>query len=217
MYFSEPFTRIGAWIDMLLIANHKEGYFFVRGNKVTVSRGQIGMSQESFAKRWKWSRGKVSRFILSLETDGQIVQQKNNVTTLISICNYNEYQTDGTTDNASSSTTDGRQTVLQTDTNNKNNNLNNDNTDNKGVEEKAKRFVPPTIDEIKIYCLERKNKVDPDKFFNFYQSKGWMVGRSKMKDWKAAIHTWEKSEKPGQYTHPAAVYKQENSKTDSRF
>jgi hypothetical protein len=216
MYFSEPFTRMGAWIDMLLIANHKEGYFFVRGNKVTVSRGQIGMSQENFAKRWKWSRGKVSRFILSLENDGQIVQHKSNVTTLISICNYNQYQTDGTTDDTASNTTDGHQTVQQTDINNNDNNLNNENTDNKG-KEKSKRFVPPTIDEIKIYCLERKNKVDPEKFFNFYQSKGWLVGRNKMKDWKASIHTWEKSDKSGPYIHPAAAYKQDNSEIDLRF
>lgn len=102
------------------------------------------------------------------------------------------------------------------DINNNDNNLNNDNTDNKGIGEKAKRFVPPTIDEIKIYCLERKNKVDPEKFFNFYQSKGWLVGKSKMKDWKASIHTWEKSEKT-QYEHPSAAHQQQNSNTDSRF
>ncbi len=217
MYFSEPFTRIGAWIDMLLIANHKEGYFFVRGNKVTVSRGQIGMSQDSFAKRWKWSRGKVSRFILALENDGQIVQHKSNVTTIISICNYNQYQTDGTTDNTASNTTDEQQTVQQTSANNNNNNSNNENTDNKG-KGKSKRFVPPTLDEVKNYCLERRNDVDPEKFINHYTANGWKVGgKAPMKDWQAAVRNWEKSEKPRQYTHPAAAYKQDNSKIDSRF
>ena len=54
------------------------------------------------------------------------------------------------------------------------------------------RFYPPTLDEIKAYCLERRNLVDPDRFYDFYSAKGWMVGKNKMKDWKAAVRTWEK-------------------------
>lgn len=57
---------------------------------------------------------------------------------------------------------------------------------------KSTRFVPPTVDEIKDYCLERNNNVDAEKFYDFYQAKGWMVGKNKMKDWKAAVRTWEK-------------------------
>ena len=60
--------------------------------------------------------------------------------------------------------------------------------DNKSV---TKKFSPPTIDEVKIYCLNRKNSVDAIKFINHYQSNGWMVGKNKMKDWKAAVRTWE--------------------------
>ena len=55
-------------------------------------------------------------------------------------------------------------------------------------------FVKPTIAEIKGYCLERDNNVDPERFFNYYESKGWLVGKSKMKDWKAAVRTWERSD-----------------------
>ena len=54
------------------------------------------------------------------------------------------------------------------------------------------RFKKPTISEIDSYCLERQNKIDAIAFFNFYESKGWMVGKNKMKDWRAAIITWEK-------------------------
>lgn len=57
---------------------------------------------------------------------------------------------------------------------------------------KSNRFITPTIEEIKNYCLERNNKVDADKFFDFYSSKGWMIGKNKMKDWRAAVRTWEK-------------------------
>ncbi len=58
-------------------------------------------------------------------------------------------------------------------------------------------FVIPTIEEIKLYLKENNiNSVDGDKFFNFYQAKGWMVGKNKMKDWKAAIRTWIKKDEP---------------------
>lgn len=53
----------------------------------------------------------------------------------------------------------------------------------------------PTIDEIRAYCTERGSKIDPEAFFDFYESKGWMVGKNPMKDWKAAVRTWEKREK----------------------
>jgi DNA replication protein DnaD len=92
MYFSEPFTRMQAWLDLLLLANIKDAYYYVRGNKVVVHRGQVGLSEVALAKRWKWSRSKVSRFLKYLENEQQIEQQKNSVTTLISIINYNEYQ-----------------------------------------------------------------------------------------------------------------------------
>lgn len=59
-------------------------------------------------------------------------------------------------------------------------------------------FQVPTLLEIQTYCKERQNTVDASKFFNFYESKGWMVGKNKMKNWKAAIHTWEKEDKPTQ-------------------
>lgn len=55
-----------------------------------------------------------------------------------------------------------------------------------------KRFTPPTVDEVAAYCGERNNRIDPQTFVDFYASKGWVVGKSKMKDWKAAIRTWEK-------------------------
>ena len=57
-----------------------------------------------------------------------------------------------------------------------------------------KRFQPPTIEEVKQHCKEKGIKVDPVQFVNFYEAKGWMIGKNKMKSWKAAIQTWKKSE-----------------------
>ena len=71
----------------------------------------------------------------------------------------------------------------------------------KGEEEKdegviparaRRRFVPPTLDEVRAYCEERKNGIDPEEWWNFYESKNWMIGKNKMAKWKSAIVTWER-------------------------
>ena len=54
-----------------------------------------------------------------------------------------------------------------------------------------KRFVRPTLEEVRAYCAERHNTVDPDRFFAYYEANGWSVGKRSMKDWKAAIRYWE--------------------------
>lgn len=56
----------------------------------------------------------------------------------------------------------------------------------------SKRFTPPSREEVQAYCEERKNNVDADSFVDFYSSKGWMVGKNPMKDWKACVRTWER-------------------------
>ena len=58
---------------------------------------------------------------------------------------------------------------------------------------KRKRFVPPTLEEVKDYCFERNNNVDAERFIDYYTSNGWKVGKNPMKDWKSAVRTWEKS------------------------
>lgn len=66
-------------------------------------------------------------------------------------------------------------------------------TDSDSAPKKSATFKPPTLEEVRAYCQERNNGVDADTFVNFYESKGWMVGKNKMKDWKSAVRTWEKN------------------------
>lgn len=73
--------------------------------------------------------------------------------------------------------------------------------DSKG-DKRAKRFVPPTLEEVRAYVAERHSPVDPQRFIDFYASKGWMVGKNKMKDWKAAVRTWEQRRKEEAGEHP---------------
>jgi len=91
-YFAEVFTKWQAWVDLLLLANHEDNYFEIRGNPITTKRGQVAYANETLAKRWRWSRGKVERFLKTLENDSQIEQQKGSILTLIIIKNYNDYQ-----------------------------------------------------------------------------------------------------------------------------
>lgn len=71
---------------------------------------------------------------------------------------------------------------------------NNKDIDNK-INNKRKGFAPPTIDEVKAYCAERKNNVDAEAFVAFYASKGWKVGSAPMHDWRSAVITWEKRDR----------------------
>ena len=76
------------------------------------------------------------------------------------------------------------------------NNIENENIDINSLYKKgSSHFQKPSLDDIREYCISRGNQVDPEQFFNFYESKGWMVGRSHMKDWRASVRTWEKREK----------------------
>jgi predicted phage replisome organizer len=67
-----------------------------------------------------------------------------------------------------------------------------------------KRFSPPSLDDVSAYCKERGNTVDAETFIDFYSGKGWMVGKNKMKDWKACIRTWEKRDSYGSESKPSA-------------
>lgn len=66
--------------------------------------------------------------------------------------------------------------------------------ENSNKRKTSSRFSAPSVDEVKKYCDERNNLVDPQTFVDFYESKGWMIGSSKMKSWQAAVRTWEKKE-----------------------
>ena len=68
-------------------------------------------------------------------------------------------------------------------------------SDNKQETQKSYKFTPPTLQQVKDYCQERANNVNPDKFINYYQANGWKVGKNPMKDWKACVRTWEQNSK----------------------
>ena len=91
-WLSEKFTKGQAWVDLIGLARWKDGTIVIKGNYIEAKRGQLHHSQLSLSKRWKWSRNKVRKYLFELEKVQQIEQQKNNVTTCITIVNYDKYQ-----------------------------------------------------------------------------------------------------------------------------
>lgn len=57
----------------------------------------------------------------------------------------------------------------------------------------TKRFSPPAVEEVRAYCIERRNNIDAERFVDYYTANGWQVGKNKMRDWKAAVRTWERN------------------------
>ena len=116
LYFSEPFTKWQAWSDLLIMANHKARCVDVRGIMITIEVGSVLASGDYLASRWKWSRGKVRRFLSYLEskTVQQIIQHKSNVCNVVTIKEWGLYQADGTADGtADGQQTDSRRTHLR--------------------------------------------------------------------------------------------------------
>jgi hypothetical protein len=191
--FDEPDKAL-AWIDLLLMARHDDGKIMLKGQVISISRGQVAMSQYGMEKRWKWSRNKVRRFLLLLENEGKIIVEAKPLTTIVTICNYSEYQDNGTTDGTTDGTANGTSTKLQAD------------TDIRKKERKERKnngadalFTPPTLGEIRAYMAERgvKDRVEAEKFLDFYTSKGWVVGKTKMKCWRATIRNWVRNSDGG--------------------
>jgi hypothetical protein len=211
LWLSEPFNRAQAWVDLILNANFVPGEMCVRGNIVKINRGEIGWSELTMAGRWKWSKGKVRRFLSYLELSGNIVQQKSFITTVISICNYERYQssdiTDRTADRTADSTANGQQTVHDI---------------RREEEEEGKEVKNPTTVSVKRYAFTAPTKQETASFFEtngstieeaskywyHYDANGWMVGKVKMKSWTSAAKKW--------ITNSKTIYLNGNGSTAKR-
>ncbi len=202
MYFEEPFTRWQAWVDLLLLATRQPRQFRIRGNKVELNVGDVAMAQKRLAGRWQWGNKKVIRFLDELEANEMIdihhtseakeaaiktaTEHNTTAINIISIRNYGNYQLDNTTDNTTDNTADN------TTDNTTYKNVKNVKNEKEKKENIKRKFSPPSTADVEAYCRERRNAVDAVAFVAFYESKGWVVGKSPMKDWRAAVRTWER-------------------------
>lgn len=185
------------FIWLLVNANHEAKNW----HGITIERGQLVTSLDSISRSTKHSVQSVRTILNRLKSTNEITSESTNKFTIITIKNYDSYQSQNEDDQQAKQQAD-QQTNNNQPTSNQhsiniqsttNKNVKNDKNDKNEKNDKNSvvRFTPPTIEEVISYCQERRNNVDATRFINFYEMKGWMVGKNKMKDWKAAVRTWE--------------------------
>ena len=145
-------------------------------------------STEYLAKRLGSSKSRIIKVLNEMVSKGLIIKKTSGrfnfyVTNFNYVCNTDEPPV--SVEHPTRCQVDTVGSVTPTP-NNINNNINNNIS--------AKRFVKPTVEEVQAYCKERNNNVDAEKFISHYDSNGWKVGRTPMKDWKATVRTWEKND-----------------------
>ena len=107
LWNSEPYSKGQAWVDLLLHANFTDNELMLKNEVLHIKRGQQARSELTLADEWKWSRGKVRRFLKTLQRHDMIEQQTGHLTSVISICNYDSFQVEGTTDGTALKTANG--------------------------------------------------------------------------------------------------------------
>lgn len=180
---NEPFDKRSAWIDLLMLANFTDLKVMRNGKLKQRRRGEVNTSIQWLAKRWKWDRRKVNRFLMALESDSMVSVNSTRDGTTITIENYGVWQdvcttdatTDGTTDGTTDSTTDGTH----------------DKNAIKKVKKEKKVFIVPTKEEVVQYIQEKGLNVDADKFYEYYAVADWHDAKGKpVKNWKQRCLTW---------------------------
>ena len=175
------------FIHCLLRANWEPGSW----HGIEYQAGQFITSLPNLAKETCLSIQQVRTSISHLKSTGELTDLRCGNCRLITVVKWNEYQGGNRPSNRQS--TDNQQTSNRPLT-----------ADKEYKELKNKRnininnIIPPTLDMVREYCQERNNSVDPESFVSFYESKGWMIGKNKMKDWQSAVRTWERSRKENQ-------------------
>ena len=157
------------FLHLLLKANHKEKRF--KGIELKV--GSIVTSRDLLARETGLSSQQIRTALNKLISTNEITSETSSQGTILQIVSYEKYQV------STNEITNEQPASNQRATTNKNVN-------------KEKKFIIPTFNDVLEYCMQNNLDVDGVKFINFYESKGWMVGKNKMKDWKAAIRTWVK-------------------------
>lgn len=183
-WYTEP-NVMRLFIHCLIKANHASKKW--RG--VTIHAGSFVTSYSKLAQDLKLSEQNIRTSLKHLKSTGELTLKTTSQYSLISINNWNEYQQFDTRTNIQ--LTDDQHSVNTRLTTN--NNDNNDKNINNNILGQDKKFKKPSLEEIKNYCLERKNNVDAEKFFNYYESVDWHIGKNKMKNWQACVRNWEKN------------------------
>jgi len=183
--------KLKAWIIILFSVNFEPKRVNIKNTIFECNRGESLLSLDSWAEKFgkNWNKSKVRRFFKLLENDSMIALKSEQKTTRITVCNYDTYQDERNTDETQ---VKRKRNASETQTTPTKECKEGKELKKKNIYVGRKKFTP-TIDEIKSYCLDRNNSIDAEKFYDFYSSKDWMIGKNRMTDWKACIRTWERN------------------------
>lgn len=180
------------FIHLLLIASYEDKFY--RG--IHLERGQVVTTVKEMEVKLGLTTQQIRTALSKLISTNELTKKSTSKFTIYTINNYADYQ--------SSNNDNNKPATNEQQTSNKPSNTKkvrskeytpyNPPQGDEGVPV-SKRFVPPTPEEVNAYCQERHNGIDGSEFCDFYTSKGWKVGKNPMKDWKAAVRTWERSRK----------------------
>ena len=180
------------FIHLLLIASYEDKFY--RG--IPLERGQVVTTVKEMEVKLGLTTRQIRTALSKLISTNEVTKKSTSKFTIYTINNYADYQAcDKQSDKRA---TNERQTSDKPSYTKKVRSKEytpyNPPQGDEGVSV-SKRFVPPTPEEVNAYCQERHNGIDGSEFCDFYTSKGWKVGKNPMKDWKAAVRTWERSRK----------------------
>lgn len=180
------------FLHLLFLACYEPCYY----KGVHLEPGQAVSSIRQIATDTGLTVKQVRTAINHLKETQEVAQSPYGKFSVFTVNNYNDYQCTGTDEGkqrAQEGHSEGTLPNIKKNKEVKNTPYNPPQGD-EGVSV-SKRFVPPTPEEVNTYCRERNNGIDGSEFCDFYTSKGWKVGKNPMKDWKAAVRTWERSRK----------------------
>lgn len=178
------------WTWCLLKATHQEFVAIIGRQTIELKPGQFIFGGRKASEELGFAISTIWYWLTFFEKEGQAELKKTNKFTVITILNWHKYQTAELKKNSKRTQKEPYKNVK---------NVKND----KEEEKREGRFAPPSIEEVSNYCKERKNGISAEGFVNYYESKGWVVGKTKMKNWRAAVRTWENRDKK---IEPAEVY-----------
>ena len=172
------------FLHLLLLSNHKEKDYL--GHKI--EPGQCATGRKSLSAALGISEMKIRTALSHLKVTSEITIKNCNKFSIITIIKYKEYLI-APSEKSGRSPAEVRQPTTS-------NNDKNDN--NRYIRGKPQRtpFKQPSLEEVEGYCVANKYNVSAARFIDFYTSKGWMIGKNKMKDWQAAVRTWARNKKP---------------------
>jgi len=180
------------WVWCMIKARWTEGW--KHGRKL--NPGQFVCGSRGAAEQLNISHSRLYRGLKTLQDWGQIrLENVKHQFTVITLCNWEVYQPEDDDErNTGETPVKHRRNTAETPSLVEEGEALKEGEDGVRARPRRKAFVKPTLEEVAAYCRERGNRVDPQAWFDHYESNGWRVGASPMRDWKAAVRTWERNE-----------------------